>query len=196
MLAANSSGRMKKSNLLKLFIDRPSNIFRHSYEVKGVKSLFTTFLIIMLMAFSAQSGSTQEKELSKTTATVVQEDNVNASEILSFENNQQRKIYESLILELRCPKCQNQNIADSNAEIAQDLRKKVYEMTLDNKTKSEIKDFMLARFGEFVLYKPQFTGKTILLWLLPIIVLLIVIGLMVKLIARNAKYLDSDTEQT
>lgn len=114
-----------------------------------------------------------------------------ASEILSFDNDAQRKIYDDLILELRCPKCQNQNIADSNADIAVDLRKKVYEMALANKDKHEIKQFMLARYGEFVLYKPQFSGKTLLLWLGPLFLLLCVVFFVARLIMRNAAHLDN-----
>ena len=114
-----------------------------------------------------------------------------ASEILSFENDSQRKIYADLILELRCPKCQNQNIADSNAEIAVDLRNKVYEMAIANKGKGEIKEFMLARYGEFVLYKPQFSGKTLLLWLGPVFLLFGVIIFVVRIIIRNAAALNT-----
>jgi len=115
-----------------------------------------------------------------------------ATEVLSFDNEQQRSIYDDLILELRCPKCQNQNIADSNADIAQDLRKKVYEMALQDKSKHDIKQFMLARYGEFVLYKPQFSGKTLLLWLLPLVVLIFVAIFVIRIIRRNATYLNNE----
>ena len=112
-----------------------------------------------------------------------------SGEILTFENSQQREIYEELIIELRCPKCQNQNIADSNADLATDLREKVYVMAKDNKSKTEIKQFMLQRFGEFVLYEPQFSPKTWLLWLGPILLLFIAVFVCIRIIMRNASQL-------
>ena len=119
-----------------------------------------------------------------------------ANEILNFENEEQKEIYQELVLELRCPKCQNQNIADSNADIAKDLRQKVYEMAIQDKDKNEIKDFMLSRFGEFVLYKPQLTGKTMLLWAGPFVLLFIIIFFVIRLISRNAQFLDSEDADT
>ena len=71
------------------------------------------------------------------------------------------------------------------------MRNKVYEMALANKGKSEIKEFMLARYGEFVLYKPQFSGKNLLLWLGPIFLLLGVVFFVVRIIIRNAAALDT-----
>ena len=142
------------------------------------------FIVLSLLAINMVTIPAQAQQQTNT-------NNEGASEILSFENASQRKIYADLILELRCPKCQNQNIADSNADIAVDLRNKVYEMALANKGKSEIKEFMLARYGEFVLYKPQFSGKNLLLWLGPIFLLLGVVFFVVRIIIRNAAALDT-----
>lgn len=142
------------------------------------------FIVLSLLAINMVAIPAQAQQQTNT-------NNEGASEILSFENASQRKIYADLILELRCPKCQNQNIADSNADIAVDLRNKVYEMALANKGKSEIKEFMLARYGEFVLYKPQFSGKNLLLWLGPIFLLLGVVFFVVRIIIRNAAALDT-----
>jgi cytochrome c-type biogenesis protein CcmH len=75
--------------------------------------------------------------------------------------------YESINAELRCLVCQNQTIADSNAELARDLRRQVGEMLTQGKSKQDIIDFMTQRYGDFVLYKPPFKGKTTLLWLAP-----------------------------
>ena len=86
---------------------------------------------------------------------------------------EQQKNYETLISELRCLVCQNQTIADSNAELAADLRRQVYEMLQQGKTKQEIADFMTARYGDFVLYNPPFKAKTGILWLAPVVFLLI-----------------------
>jgi len=148
-----------------------------------LSALLYAVLIYFILLVSMSSASFADEETKKTLTTN------NAKEILSFKNDQQRDIYQQLIIELRCPKCQNQNIADSNADIAQDMRKKVYEMALQNKDKAEIKQFMLDRFGEFVLYKPQFSGKNLLLWLGPILLLLFVIFLVIRIILRNAVHL-------
>jgi cytochrome c-type biogenesis protein CcmH len=79
--------------------------------------------------------------------------------------------YETLTKELRCLVCQNQTIADSNAELANDLRRQVYEMLQQGKSEQEIIHFMTDRYGDFVLYKPPFEGKTSLLWIAPVVFL-------------------------
>ena len=84
----------------------------------------------------------------------------------------QQEAYETLTKELRCLVCQNQTIADSNAELAADLRRQVYEMLQQGKSKEEIVQFMTDRYGDFVLYKPPFKGKTSLLWIAPVVFLL------------------------
>ncbi len=80
--------------------------------------------------------------------------------------------YETLTSELRCLVCQNQTIGDSNAELAADLRRQVYEMLEQGKSKEEIVQFMTDRYGDFVLYKPPFKGKTSVLWIAPVVFLL------------------------
>jgi cytochrome c-type biogenesis protein CcmH len=85
----------------------------------------------------------------------------------------QQESYEILTKELRCLVCQNQTIADSNAELAADLRRQVYEMLEQGKSREEIVQFMTDRYGDFVLYKPAFAGKTTLLWIAPVIFLLV-----------------------
>ncbi len=85
----------------------------------------------------------------------------------------QQESYETLISELRCLVCQNQTIGDSNAELAADLRRQVYEMLEQGKSKEEIILFMTDRYGDFVLYKPPFKGKTSVLWIAPVVFLLI-----------------------
>jgi len=81
--------------------------------------------------------------------------------------------YQNLTEELRCLVCQNQNIADSHAELAQDLRTKVYEMLNKGDSNEQIITYMTDRYGDFVLYKPPFNPKTMVLWLAPILTLLI-----------------------
>ena len=92
-------------------------------------------------------------------------------ETYEFENDELYERYELLSDELRCPKCQNQNIAASNAPIAQDLRKELHKQLHEGKSDEEIVDFMVQRFGEFVLYRPRWSAATALLWLAPVILL-------------------------
>jgi cytochrome c-type biogenesis protein CcmH len=81
--------------------------------------------------------------------------------------------YQTLIEELRCPKCQNQNIADSDAEIAEDLRNEIYRQLRDGKSDKEIVDYLVARYGEFVNYRPPLDSNTVLLWSAPGVLLFI-----------------------
>ncbi len=81
--------------------------------------------------------------------------------------------YEHISRELRCLVCQNQTIADSNATLAKDLRREVREMISAGKTDAEIREFMLERYGDFVLYRPRMTAATFLLWAGPVIMLLL-----------------------
>ena len=105
-------------------------------------------------------------------------------EFHKFENKQQEQLYLDLIAELRCVKCQNQNLAESNAELARDMREKAYEMVIQGKSRSDVVDYMTARYGDFVLYKPPFKSKTYLLWIGPPILLFFSIYLLMRLI-RN-----------
>jgi cytochrome c-type biogenesis protein CcmH len=102
--------------------------------------------------------------------------NSHAVDSRQLSDPKQQESYETLTKELRCLVCQNQTIADSNAELASDLRRQVYEMLQQGKSEQEIIRFMTDRYGEFVLYKPAFAGKTSLLWIAP--VLFLFMGLM------------------
>jgi cytochrome c-type biogenesis protein CcmH len=92
----------------------------------------------------------------------------NAVDTYQFNNPEKQAAYDSLVSELRCLVCQNQTIGDSNAELAADLRRQVYEMLQQGKSKAEIQQFMTDRYGDFVLYNPPFKAKTGLLWLGPV----------------------------
>ncbi|MDF5024743.1 cytochrome c-type biogenesis protein CcmH [Vibrio parahaemolyticus] len=109
-----------------------------------------------------------------------------AIEVYEFDNLEQEQQFKELSHTLRCPKCQNNTISDSNAELAQDLRHKVYEMTKEGKSKGEIVDYMIARYGNFVTYNPPFTVATAILWLGPLAVVLGGFGLIV-LRSRKSK---------
>jgi len=93
-------------------------------------------------------------------------------EPLKFENAQQEERFNHLTRELRCLVCQNQNLADSDAQLAHDLRSEVHEMLLAGKSDDEIKQFMVDRYGDFVLYRPPVQENTFLLWLAPMALLL------------------------
>ena len=94
-----------------------------------------------------------------------------------FSSPEHERLYHTLIDELRCLVCQNQNIAESNADLASDLRREVYRMVEDGRSGDEIAGFMVARYGDFVLYRPPLRGGTMLLWAGPF--LLAAIGLTV-----------------
>ncbi len=104
----------------------------------------------------------------------------------AFQQAEQEQAYQTLINELRCLVCQNQTIADSNADLAKDLRQQVYEMLQQGKSEQDVVAFMTQRYGDFVLYRPAFNIKTGLLWLGPVVFLLIGV-LTVFLLARHKK---------
>ncbi|CAA0088502.1 Cytochrome c-type biogenesis protein CcmH [Halioglobus japonicus] len=99
-------------------------------------------------------------------------------ETYDFSSPQLEARYQQLSEELRCPKCQNQNIADSNAPIAQDLRKLLHQQLEAGASDDEILDYMSDRYGEFVRYRPRFGGTTVFLWLAPLLLLLAAIGVL------------------
>jgi cytochrome c-type biogenesis protein CcmH len=107
-----------------------------------------------------------------------------AKEPLIFMNPEQEARFNELTLELRCLVCQNQNLADSDAPLAQDLRKEIYNMMQAGQSNEEIKTFLVDRYGDFVLYKPPVKGNTLALWLAPAI-LLLGGGLVIVLIVRK-----------
>ena len=94
-------------------------------------------------------------------------------ETYSFSSAELEARYHNLSQELRCPKCQNQNIADSNAPIARDLRVVLYEQLEAGASDDEILDFMVARYGEFVRYRPGVDRNTVLLWAAPGLLLIL-----------------------
>jgi len=98
---------------------------------------------------------------------------LHAAEVIrEFDSPEQERRYQVLIDELRCLVCQNQNLADSNADLAQDLRNRTYKMIRQGRSDDEILDYMVARYGDFVLYKPPVKAATLLLWYGPIVILL------------------------
>ena len=96
-----------------------------------------------------------------------------AIDAYEFRDEAERQRYRTLVEELRCPKCQNQNIADSNAPIAMDLRREIFRMLEEDKTNEQIVDYLVDRYGDFVRYKPPVNAKTLLLWYGPIALLVL-----------------------
>ncbi len=99
--------------------------------------------------------------------------NAPVQEPMVFDTPQQEERFKQLTQELRCLVCQNQNLADSDAQLAHDLRAEVHEMLIAGNTDGEIKQFMVDRYGDFVLYRPPVQENTYLLWLAPMVLLLI-----------------------
>ena len=89
---------------------------------------------------------------------------------------EQEALYQSIVHEVRCLVCQNQSIAESNAELAKDLRIEIANQIKDGKTEQDIKNFLLSRYGDFVLYEPSFNKKTVFLWLSPLLLLFLIFG--------------------
>lgn len=108
-------------------------------------------------------------------------------EIHEFDDPEKEALYNNLIQELRCLVCQNQNLADSNAELAVDLRQKTYEMVQAGQSKDDVVDYMVVRYGDFVLYRPPLQGTTFLLWVGPFIILFIGLIAVVFLVRGRQK---------
>ena len=104
-----------------------------------------------------------------------------------FRDGFEEQRFRTLTHELSCVMCQNQSLADSNAEIARDLRNEVLVLMRQGKTDAEIRDFMVARYGEFVLYKPRLGGGTLLLWFGPLVLVLAGGALVYVLVKRGGK---------
>ncbi|MBT8047833.1 MAG: cytochrome c-type biogenesis protein CcmH [Xanthomonadales bacterium] len=111
-----------------------------------------------------------------------------AQEPLVFDTPEQEARYQQLTVELRCLVCQNQNLADSDAPLARDLREEIYGMMMAGQDNEQIKTFLVDRYGDFVLYRPEIKGNTLALWLLPGVLLAIgAIALFFTVRSRNRK---------
>lgn len=114
-------------------------------------------------------------------------------ETYEFSTPELEARYQQLSEELRCPKCQNQNIADSNAPIAQDLRRLLHQQLELGASDEEILNYMVARYGEFVRYRPRFGGATVALWLAPVLLLLAGIAVLLLTLRSRSKTAVSGT---
>jgi cytochrome c-type biogenesis protein CcmH len=108
-------------------------------------------------------------------------------EVHQFQTSEQEELYNDMIAELRCLVCQNQNLADSNSELARDLRGKTYELVMAGSSRNEIIDFMVSRYGDFVLYKPPIKQTTLLLWAGPLLFLLLGMGILFAFLRKKSR---------
>lgn len=116
-------------------------------------------------------------------------------ETYEFSNQELEERYHYLSEELRCPKCQNQNIADSDAPIAQDLRKLLHQQLEEGASDGQILEYMTARYGEFVRYRPRFSGITVLLWLAPVLLLMVGIWVLLTVLRSRPKKTAEEVDQ-
>lgn len=96
-----------------------------------------------------------------------------STEVVEFSDESLRPRFQQLVEELRCPKCQNQNLADSNSPISQDLRREIQRMLEQQMTDQQIKDYLKSRYSEFILYRPEVNKSTWLLWGSPVVIVLL-----------------------
>jgi cytochrome c-type biogenesis protein CcmH len=119
-----------------------------------------------------------------------------AADPLVFTDPAKEARYKELTVELRCLVCQNQNLADSDAPLAQDLRKEIYNMLQAGQSDDEIKTFLVDRYGDFVLYKPPMKGNTIALWLMPGVLLLIGAVVLIFIVRKRTRMFAEQTKES
>ncbi len=103
----------------------------------------------------------------------------------AFDDPELQARYETIISEIRCVQCQNQSIKDSNVFLAADLRREIRRMLGEGKTDAQVYDFLVARYGEFALYRPRVGGKTLVLWLAPLLLLAGGAVIMLRVVRRR-----------
>lgn len=113
-------------------------------------------------------------------------------ETFKFDSPETEKVFHKLSEELRCLVCQNQNIAESNADLAKDLRLEIYTMLSQGKTEDEIVDFMVQRYGDYVLYRPPFKPLTWLLWIGPLIIFILGLIFVVRFMKSQSSVVSSE----
>ena len=109
-----------------------------------------------------------------------------STQVSSIEGNegltsQERELYQQIIQEVRCLVCQNQSVAESNADLAKDLRTEIMEQVKQGSSEDDIKSYLLLRYGDFVLYDPSFKKSTYILWLSPVLIILLILGWLRKI---------------
>ncbi len=114
----------------------------------------------------------------------------------AFDDPEMQARYEGIISEVRCLVCQNQTIRDSNVFLASDLRREIRRMLTEGMTDAEIAEFLVARYGDFVLYRPPMSGKTLILWLAPLMLIAFGCVVVIRVLRRRMTMpLDDDAGQ-
>ncbi len=103
-----------------------------------------------------------------------------------FDDDQQQILFKQLLKELRCLVCQNQDLSDSNASLAEDLRQEVYALVVRDHNKEEILNFLTDRYGDFILFKPPLKATTYVLWIGPFVLLILSVFLLLRFVRRQA----------
>ena len=115
----------------------------------------------------------------------------------AFDDPELQARYERIVSEVRCLQCQNESLKDSNAFLAADLRREIRRLLSEGKSDAEVFDFLVQRYGEFALYRPRMSGKTILLWIAPLVLLGVGAFAAVSIVrGRMALPLDDDDDET
>lgn len=108
-----------------------------------------------------------------------------SADLYPFHSLQKERKFNALLSQLRCLICQNESLSSSNAKIANDLRNQIYHMVQQGKSDQQIKQYLVVRYGNFILFKPPFIISTYLLWCMPFLMLLLGGFIMVKIIRKN-----------
>lgn len=112
-----------------------------------------------------------------------------------FPNDELRGRYNDLIDELRCPQCLNTNLAGSDAMVAKDLRREVHRLVLEGKSDDDVREFMLARYGDFILYDPRLKKETLILWFGPLVLLIIALSIAFGVVRKKTRHELSTEEE-
>ncbi|ERB63250.1 cytochrome c-type biogenesis protein CcmH [Vibrio coralliilyticus OCN008] len=139
-------------------------------------------LYCLILLLFVQSSYAADEEL----FVAISEQQISQVELFEFTSPELHEKALRLAKSLRCPQCQNQNLIESNSPIAKDLRLIVFSKINQGQSEQEVKEFMTARYGEFVLYQPEFTVHNALLWFAPILLLLMFIALSVRRVRANS----------
>ncbi len=120
-----------------------------------------------------------------------------AIDVQEFSSDELRLRYQNLVDDLRCPMCQNQNLAGSDSPIAADLRREIARMLEQGWSDREIREFLVERYGTFILYRPPVAGATLWVWVLPLIVFALIVLVAVRVLAnaRQRALVEGDQEE-
>lgn len=113
-----------------------------------------------------------------------------------FDDPELQARYEQLISEVRCLQCQNQSIKDSNVSLAADLRREIARMIEEGQSDEEIAEFLVVRYGEFALYRPRTTGKTLVLWIAPFLLVLLGVFALARVVKHRISLPIGDDSET